>query len=244
MAVRKPLRAFVIIRVASGPVTVPYESGNPEMCVKYAYRLMLAVGATSLLAAAAGQAATMQTRPLELTTQQKEDLGATACYTYPQSIRARQQFGGSMDIDHADVYCGPHAEHEGQPLALSVQCSRPSGTVQWECRKAVPTMEMRVGDRTVRIQYTFTTAREVSEIIQYVVSRPAIGKVAIDADWIAAEVYIHRSGDQFLVSASKRIVTVVREQRQGALRFRVADISLCEVDVCHSLTDERARAAE
>jgi len=176
------------------------------MGARTVFRSFLFINAALLFAAVSGQTASMPTRPLELTAEQKESLWATACYMQPQSIETRQQYGGPVQVDRADVYCGPHAEYEGQPVALFVQCSRPSGSEHWQCDKAVPMIDIRDGDRTIRVRYTFVTAREVSEIMRYVLSLPSLGNVTVRHEWIDAGVYIHRINllnDRFSVSMDK-----------------------------------------
>ena len=189
-----------------------------------------------LLTASDSESATRRTGPLELSHEDREILGATACNTYPQEIRTAQSLEGPEPIDFGAVYCGPHAEYAGKPIGLYVTCSRPSGTANWDCDKALPTMEMKIGARTVRVLYSFASAREALEVIEYVSSRPALGSVVVDPDWLESDVYIHRSDDRFLVQANNRIVTFVRENaRHGKPQFRIERISLCGGDVCNPI---------
>lgn len=191
-----------------------------------------------LLAVSDTESATRRTGPLELPNEEKEILWATACNTYPQEMRTGQSLEGPEPVDFGEVYCGPHAEYAGMPIGLYVTCDRPSGRDYWDCQKAVPMMEMKIGQRTVRVLYQFASAKEVLEIIEYMLSRPTLRNVVVDPNWLASDVHVHRDRERFSVLASNYIVSFIREERQGHSQFRIERISDCRGDGCSPVAEE------
>lgn len=191
-----------------------------------------------LLALPDSESATRLTGPLELPNEEKEILWATACNTYPQEIRTGQSLGEREPVDFGAVYCGPHAEYAGMPIGLYVTCSRPHGREYWDCQKAIPMLEMKIGQRTVRVLYQFASAKDVLEVIDYMLSRPSLRDVAVNPDWLVSDVYVHRDNERFLVSASTHSVSFIREEREGEPHFRIERIFGCGVDTCNPIAEE------
>jgi hypothetical protein len=198
----------------------------------FAAGLLLTISATS-------ESSTVRLRPLNLSQQDQQILADGACNTHPQEIRAGQMLGVEKPVDSGVVYCGPHAEDAGHPIGLRVDCSRPQGQEYWDCRKATPMLEMKIDQRTVRVLYQFASAKEVLEVLDFMLSRPSLRNVVVNPDWLASDVRVHRDTVRFSVSASDYIVHFIPEGgRQGKPHFRIERISHCPGDQCSVIAEE------
>jgi hypothetical protein len=203
---------------------------NPPSYLIHAATLLLAVSATSATS-------TRVTGPLYLSEQDQQILGDTACNTHPQEIQTSESVGVTEPVHYGVVYCGPHAEDAGRPIGLKVGCSRPQGREYWECQKATPFVEMKIGDRTARMLYQYTTAKEVVEIVEFLLSRPKFRDAVVNPDWLVSDVYVYRSPQssfvlaidyrvRFSVMASGHSIQVIREKREDGTRFGIEGITV------------------
>jgi hypothetical protein len=179
-------------------------------------------------------AATIRSRPLELTGTEQKALGQLACYGEPQSIVA-QRYLGPLYGDYVDVQCKSHSEYQGHPVARFVRCSRPKVDTRWACDSSIATLELNTNGRTISVRHLYVTTQDALDVVSYLLSGPSKDEVRVDPDWITAVTWVSRGADHVTVSGDSHIIRV-RVQPAGLDRFLVEGISSCSVDICHSIT--------
>jgi hypothetical protein len=212
--------------------------------------------AASLLSVVSPSSAmTLSTFPLNLSKEELQILGDSACNTPPEEMRTHQipafkdrpgQAHEPSDVperwEYGTVYCGPHAEDAGRPIGLMVWCQRPPQQELWDCGKAMPLVQMKIAERKVRVLYQSTTAKDAVEVIEYLLSRPRFRGVVVDPAWLVSDVSVHRglptdfvsaidARVSFSVVASGYHMQIIREKGEDGTRFGIEGMTIWHGDV-------------